>query len=173
LRTIDDPLQHATQVREVIRTLDPNLAVSNIKTLDTLVDESVAGRRFYTLLLGAFAAVALLLAGVGIFGVISIMVAQRRSEIGVRMALGAAPGSVLRLIVGGALKLAGVGVVIGLVAALAATRLLSSLLFEVGSTDPVTFAGTAVMLLAVAGIAAALPARSAASVDPNVALRVE
>jgi putative ABC transport system permease protein len=171
IRAAGDPLLLTNRVRNTVRELDRNLALANLKTLETVLDESVAGRRSLTLLLGSFAAVALLLAAVGIFGVISVMVAQRRSEIGVRMALGAAPGSVLTLIVGDAVKLAAAGALIGLIAAAIASRYLQSLLFEIEATDPLTFAATALSAILVSAAAAALPARSAARVDPNVALR--
>jgi putative ABC transport system permease protein len=117
--------------------------------------------------------VALLLAAVGIFGVMSYLVTQRTREIGVRMALGANPASVLRLVVGGALGLAGVGVAVGVLAALLGSRLLSGLLFGVGSLDPVTYVGAAAVLLAVAALASYLPARAATRVDPNTALRFD
>jgi putative ABC transport system permease protein len=142
-----------------------------MRTLESVVDASVAPRKYYTLLIGVFAAVAMLLAAIGIFGVISVMVSQRRSEIGVRVALGAAPDSILRLVMGNAFRLIGLGLVIGLASAFALTRVVESLLFKVAPTDPLTFIGSSVVLL-VAGLAAsALPAWSAARVDPLVALR--
>jgi putative ABC transport system permease protein len=125
------------------------------------------------LLLSIFAGVALALAAIGIFGVISYGVAQRTREIGVRVALGADPASVLRIVVGGALGLAGLGVGIGLLGALAGTRVLSGLLFGVTATDPATYAGVAVLLLGVAALASWLPARAATRVDPAIALRAE
>jgi putative ABC transport system permease protein len=136
-----------------------------------VVNESLAPRKYYTLLLGVFAAVALLLAAIGIFGVISIMVSQRRSEIGVRVALGAAPDSILRMVIGNAFRLIGLGLVIGLVSAFALTRVVESLLYNVARTDALTFIGSSIVLLLAGLAASALPAWSAARVDPLVALR--
>ncbi|CAN5880254.1 ABC transporter permease [soil metagenome] len=173
VRTAGDPLALAGVLRSQVRELDPNLPLSNLRTLDQLVAQSVAQPRFYMLLLTVFAAVALALAAIGIFGVMSYSVAQRTREIGIRVALGAEPQRVLQLVVGRALRLALLGVAVGLLGALALTRLLESLLFGVSTTDPLTFVAVAVLLAAVALLASYLPARRASGVDPIVALRAE
>ena len=138
-----------------------------------MLDETVAPRRFSTILLGAFALLALILAAVGIYGVMSYVVSLRINEIGIRMALGAQPRDIWRLIVGSGARLALAGIAIGLAGALALTRLLSSLLFEVRATDPVTFAAVALLLAAVALLACYVPARRAMRADPMFALRYE
>jgi putative ABC transport system permease protein len=167
------PLSLANAIRREVKALDPNLPVTDLQTVEQRVSESISQPRFYTLLLTIFAGVALVLAAIGIFGVVSYGVSQRTREIGVRMALGALPGAILRRTVAGALLLGGAGVVLGLLAALAGTSLLDSLLFGVGSTDPLTFVSVAAILLGVAMIASYLPARRATRVDPMVALRAE
>jgi putative ABC transport system permease protein len=141
--------------------------------MEDILAESIARQRFSMLLLGVFAGVALLLAAVGIYGVMSYSVAQRTHEIGIRMALGAETGAVLKLAVGYGLKLVIGGVLIGLVAAFALTRLMSSLLFGVTATDPATFALISLLLIVVAAIASYVPARRATKVNPIVALRYE
>ncbi|HEX8272227.1 MAG TPA: ABC transporter permease [Longimicrobiaceae bacterium] len=173
VRTAVAPLSVAGAVRREVRALDPNLPLGDLQPLEQLTADSVSQPRFYMLMLCIFAGVALALAAIGIFGVISYSVAQRTREIGVRVALGADPASVLRIVVGGALGLAALGVGIGLLGALAGTRVLSGLLFGVAATDPATYAGVAVVLLAVAGLASWLPARAATRVDPAIALRAE
>ena len=160
-----------TTVRSVVRSLDKNAPVYGVRTVDELLDRSVATPRFNTLLLGLFAAVALILTTVGLYGVISCSVSENTQQIGIRVALGAQRSDVLKLIVGQGVTLTIAGVVIGLFAAYGLTRLMSSLLFGVGSTDPWTFTGVAVLLLCVAAIACYLPARRAMNVDPMVALR--
>jgi predicted permease len=154
-----------------VRSIDPDQSVSNVTPLTGYLSDSVADRRFTTLLLGFFAALALLLASVGIYGVVAYGVAERRREIGIRTALGARPADVLALVVKGALRLAAVGMLVGGVAALGLSRFLSSLLFGVAPSDPATFGGVAVLLSAVVLAACVIPARSALRVDPNTALR--
>jgi predicted permease len=173
LRTSVPPLSLATAVRGAVHQLDPDLPVARIETLMQIVSASIAEPRFYTTLLTAFASTALLLAALGLFGVISVGVSQRTREIGVRMALGARSGDVLRLVLREAATLAVVGVVIGLGAALALSRTLSSLLFNLSPRDPVAFAVAPLVLLLTAVVAALLPARRAAHVDPIEALRSE
>jgi putative ABC transport system permease protein len=168
----DPKLLAQTIVRE-IHALDPNIAISDIRTMDEYVSSSVAAPRFNTILLGCFAGLALVLAAVGIFGVISYSVAQRTQELGIRRALGADSWSVVRLVLVQGLGLAGFGLVVGLAGALAVTRLLNSLLFGIAATDPMTFSVVAAILIAVALLASYIPARRAAKVDPIVALRYE
>ena len=141
--------------------------------LATVVSESVAQRRFSMLLLALFAGVALFLAAVGLYGVVSYTVSQRTREIGLRLAIGASPGDVLKMVVGGGMKLAAVGVVIGLAGALALTSLIAKLLFDVTPFDPASYGATALLLLAVAALACYVPARRAMRVDPIVALQQE
>jgi putative ABC transport system permease protein len=160
-------------IRKVVQAMDKDQPISNIHTLDELLDKSVSPRRFTLLSLGIFASVALALAAVGIYGVMSYLVAQRTHEIGVRIALGAQPRDVLRMVVGRGLRLVLIGLGAGLVGALALTRLLRNLLFGVSATDPLTFAIIAVLLLMVALSACWVPARRATKVDPLVALKHE
>ncbi|MBX6365326.1 MAG: ABC transporter permease [Gemmatimonadetes bacterium] len=170
------PMARLTEeVRRAVAELDPSVAVANIAPLSDVVarSESVARRSFTLLLLGLAAGMALLLSAVGIYGVVAYLVAQRRAEIGVRMALGADVGRIGRLVVLQSARLAAAGIVIGLVGALAATRLLSSLLFDVRPTDPVTLGAATLALLGVALLASYVPARRAARVDPVQALRAE
>ena len=173
MRTKTDPQSVAEGVKQRIWSLEKDQPVTNVKTMDQLVAESDAAPRSQTFLLGAFGALGLLLAVVGIYGVISYSVSQRTHEIGIRMALGAEPRQVLRLILMQGLKLALTGVAIGVVASLVLTRLMASLLFGVSATDPVTFAGVAIVLTIVALAACYVPARRAMRVDPMVALRYE
>ncbi len=173
IRTASEPLSLASAVRQELLALDKDQPVMEIKTLERFISESSSRRRFSTVLLGVFAALALLMSSVGIYGVISYSVAQRTHEIGVRVALGAQRRDVLKLVVGQGLLLASVGVAVGLVAALALTRFMSSLLYGVRSTDPLTFGFISVVLTGVALLASYLPARRAMKVDPMVALRYE
>jgi putative ABC transport system permease protein len=160
-------------IRRKVHELDGELALANVRTMDDWVSNSAAQPRLNTVLLAVFAAVALLIASIGIYGVLAYSVSQRTGEIGVRMALGATPRAVLRLIVGEGMKVALLGIGVGLVAALAMGRVLSSLVFGVPVRDPLTYSGVAVILAAVALAASILPALRAARVDPIVALRHE
>src|SRR5580700_6061377 len=171
IRTSSDPVALAQAATQEIHKIDPNLPVIHVTTLDGLLSETVAPRRFSTILLGAFALLALVLAAVGIYGVMSYIVSLRINEIGVRMALGAQPRDIWRLIVGSGARLALAGIAIGLTGALALTRLLSSLLFEVRASDPATFAAVIAGLGAVSLLACYIPARRATKVDPISALR--
>ncbi len=173
IRVTGEPTGLIAAVRGVVAEVEPNQSLHNVMTMEQRLADTTTSRRLNTALLGSFAAVALLLAAVGIYGVMSYAVTQRRREIGVRMALGAQKSDVLGLLVGGGLRLALAGVVIGLVGALALTRYLSNLLYSVKATDPLTFLGVAVALTGVALLACWLPARRAARVDPMVALRHE
>jgi putative ABC transport system permease protein len=173
IRTAADPAVMATAVTGTIHKMDPNLPVTQIMTMDNLLSDSVSPRRFASALIGIFAVFALLLAAVGIYGVMSYVVRQRTHEIGIRLALGAEPKDVRTLVIGRGAKLAAMGVAIGLVGAFALTRLLSSLLFEVKARDPLTFAGVTLLLIAVVLLACYVPARRATRVDPMIALRHE
>ncbi|CAN5347645.1 ABC transporter permease [soil metagenome] len=173
IRTATDPATLAAAVRQEVWAVNPNQPVANVSTMNELLANSAARTRFNTLLLSLFALTALTLASVGIFGVMSYTVTQRTREIGVRMALGAQRSDVLRLVIRQGMILAGLGIVIGLAAALALTRLMTSLLYGVSATDPATFTGIALLLAGVALVACYIPARRATKVDPMVALRYE
>ncbi|HKQ74359.1 MAG TPA: ABC transporter permease [Blastocatellia bacterium] len=173
VRTAGDPLAIVGAVRNEVRSLDRELAVDRVKTFDQYMAESVAQPRFNTLLLALFAGAALILTMIGLYGVMTYSVARRTREIGVRVALGAQTGDVLRLIVGQGMKLTLLGVVIGLVASLWLTRLMKSMLYGVSPTDPLTFAGIALFLALVGALACWAPARRAAKVDPIVAIRCD
>ena len=171
VRTANDPLASAAALRDIIRERDPALAVFGVEPLERTVSRSVAERRFAMLLIGLFAATALTLGAIGVHGVLSFEVSRRAREIGIRMALGAERGAVLRLILGQALALTALAIVIGGAGAVALTRALSTLLFGVSAHDPATFAAAAATLTLVALAASAIPAWRAATVDPAVALR--
>jgi putative ABC transport system permease protein len=173
IRGTQDPTRLASAVRSEVQALDPNLPVSNIKPVRQMIDERISPKRLMTYILGVFALIALLLASVGIYGVMSYAVTQRTREIGVRMALGAQAVDVLKLVIKNGMTMALVGVAIGLAGAYALTRLLANLLFKVAPTDLVTFAAVSVSLMVVALIACYVPARRATKVDPLVALRYE
>ncbi|MFN7944435.1 MAG: ABC transporter permease [Blastocatellia bacterium] len=173
LRTAGDPLSLASALRAQVLALDRNLAVSNLQTMEQITSESIAAPRFTLLLIGLFAVLALLLAAAGIYGVMSYAVTQRTHEVGIRLALGAQSGDVLKMVISQGLKLVIGGVLIGLAGALALTKLMKSLLFSVSASDPLTFATVALMLIAVALLACWIPARRATKVDPMIALRCE
>ena len=173
LRTATDPLSYAQTARRVVRELDPDLAIIGIRSLPEMVGLSVARPRFTMLLLCVFAVVAFALAAVGVYGIMSYAVKRRTREIGIRMALGARPTDVVRLVVGQGMRLAMTGVVVGVVGAALATRLLTRLLYGVSPTDPATFAAIPVLLAGVAFIASWIPAQRAVRTDPTLALREE
>ncbi|HEX7052180.1 MAG TPA: ABC transporter permease [Longimicrobiales bacterium] len=173
VRTAGDPMTVVGALRDAVRGLDPDLAVDDVQTMDQVFAASVAPRRFGSLLLGTFAGIAVVLAAIGIYGILSFGVTQRTREIGIRMALGARREDVLRMVVREAAVIALVGTVAGLAGALVVSRLLKSLLYQVSATDPVTFGGVVLLLIAVAVAASLAPARRAASVDPATTLRAE
>ena len=160
-------------IRDAIHRVDKDQVVDNMKTLEQLKVESVAGERFRSILMGIFAAVALILAAIGLYGVISYSVVQRTREIGIRTALGANPGDIRALVLRGAMTLTAIGLVLGIAGALGLARFLSSMLFDTGQYDPVTLIGVAALLALVALLACLIPARRAMRVDPIVALRYE
>jgi len=168
-----DPASLTSAVIGQIHSLDPDLAVAHIRTMAQVISSSVAGPRFNTLLLGVFAGVALFLAAIGIYGVMAYAITQQTHEIGIRLALGAQPRNVLQLVLRRGVRLAGVGATFGVAAALALTRLIAGLLYDVSATDPFTFSCVVILLLAIALLACYVPARRAMRVDPMVALRYE
>jgi putative ABC transport system permease protein len=173
VRTEGNPSSLASTVREVVRELDPSVPIYAMQPMSDLVADALVRPRFLSMLLAAFSAIALLLAAVGIYGMMSYSVAQRTQEIGIRMALGAQKPDVIRLVLGQGLMLLGAGTIIGLVGAFALTRFIASLLYEVTPTDLLTYAAVVGLLGAVALLASYIPARRAAKVDPMVALRYE
>ena len=173
VRTTGDPVQFSASARQALRDIDPTLPAYALAPLSTVVTESVAQRRFSMLLLAVFALVALFLAAVGLYGVVAYAVSQRTQEIGLRMAIGAQRGDVLRLVLGGGMKLATIGVVLGIVGALALSRYMATMLFGVTRFDATSYAVTAAVLLAISALACYVPARRAMRVDPLVALRTE
>ena len=173
LRTAGDPMAVLGYARETVRALDPTIPLADIRTLDAVASDALSQPRFTTQLLALFAALALTLAAIGIYGVISLLVARRRQEIGIRMALGARPRSILSMVMRRGMLLAGVGVLVGVAAALVLTRLLTSLLYGVTPFDLATFALVPTLLALVALAACSIPALRAAAVNPIVALREE
>jgi putative ABC transport system permease protein len=173
VRSKSDPTGLAEALRQQVLGVDPNQPVYNVKTMENVIDDSMSASRMNTMLLSIFAGLAMILAMIGIYSVMSYTVTQNTREIGIRMALGAQARDVLKLIVGQGLVLTLIGVVVGVAAAFGLTRLMSSLLYGVTTTDPLTFVIVSVILVAVAVISCYLPARRATKVDPMVALRYE
>ena len=171
VRAAGDPSQIARAVRAAVAEIDPQLLVTEMQSMGSVIQKAQANTRFTLMLIGVFAAAAALLVSVGLYGVLSTIVRQRTAEIGVRMALGASPDSILRLMVGYGLRLSALGIFAGLIAALVLTRGMKTLLVGVRATDPVTFAAMAVVFCAIAAASLWLPARRAAALDPTVALR--
>jgi putative ABC transport system permease protein len=173
LRTTSDPASLIPPVRRVIHEVNPDIAISDVQPMDEVITDALWQRRLWGVLLALFAGVALLLAAVGLYGVMSYLVTQRTREMGVRVALGARPLDVHRLIVGQGLKLLALGVALGLLGAFALSRLMTSLLFGVSAYDVPTFGGVSLLLAVVALVACFIPARRAAQVEPIIALRSE
>jgi putative ABC transport system permease protein len=173
VRTAKSPERFAVEVREAIGRIDSRLVLTEVQPMTALVERSEAGTRFSLMLIAVFAAIAAVLAAVGLYGVLASVVRQRTAEIGVRMALGAEPGLVFRSMIGYGLRLSAAGVGAGLVASLALTRVMNSMLVGIKATDPLTFAAAVAMFLVIAAIACGVPARRAAALDPNEALRQE
>jgi putative ABC transport system permease protein len=171
--SVSNPNALTNSLRKELAAMDATIPLTSVRVFDEYISRSLARARFNTLLLSIFAGTALLLTAIGIYGVMAYSVSQRTNEIGIRIALGAGKNSIFRLIVGQAMTLVGISLVVGLAGAFAATRLLNSLLFGVGASDPVTFVAIVLLVSAVAFIAAWLPARRATRVDPIVALRAE
>jgi len=172
-RTDGAPLSFVAAVRSQVQAIDKDQPISNVRTMEERLASTVSQRRFNLILLAIFACLALSLAAIGIYGVMSYLVAQRTHEIGVRMALGAQTGDVLRLVIRQGMALTLAGVLIGLITAFGLTRMLRNLLFDLSATDPLTFVGVAALLALVALLACYIPARRATKVDPLVALRCD
>ena len=171
VRTSGEPAGVTKSIAAIIRSVDPDLPMAEVKTMDQMVDQALGGDRFGALLFGTFAAMALVLAAVGIYGVMSFAVAQRTHEIGLRMALGATGRQVLKLVIAEGLQTAVIGTAVGLVGAYFAGRLMQALLFGVTALDYPALSAVAVILLSAALLASYIPARRASGVDPLVALR--
>ena len=173
IRTAGDPSKYGSDVRAAVKAVDSHVLITEMQPVETLLERAQAGTRFSLLLIGVFAVIAALLAGVGLYGVLSTVVRQRTAEIGVRMTLGAGPSQIFKLVVGQGLRLTAIGVAAGLIAAFALTRAMTTMLVGVKATDPATFATMAVVFLLIAAAASWLPAWRAASLDPTTALREE
>jgi ABC-type antimicrobial peptide transport system permease subunit len=173
VRTVGNPTGVMPAARAVIRELDPNLPVRNVRTMDDVLATAVAPARWSSTLLGVFAGVALVIAVLGVFGVLSFVVTQRTREIGIRIALGATPGNVRRMVVVRGLGLSALGLALGIAGAGWLTRFMESLLYGVTATDPLTYAAVAGLLVVTSVLASYLPARRATRVDPILALRAE
>ena len=173
MRAAQNPVALTAPIREQVRRLSPELALNDLRAMDEIRSRSIASPRFYLIALGIFAGIGLMLAVVGVYGVIAYTVAQSRADIGIRMAIGARATDVVRMFVDEGLVLTGVGLVLGAVGAFVLTRLMSGLLFGVTPTDAPTFVGVALLMGVVALVACYLPARRAANVDPLLALRRE
>ncbi len=171
VRTAGNPARYAEEVRKEIAKINPHLLIARMQPMEAWVEQARAGTRFSLLLIGLFAVIAALLAGVGLYGVLSTVVRQRTGEIGVRMALGAPPANIFNLVVGSGLRLSAVGIAIGIAAALALTRMMMSMLVDVKAADPLTFCTMIVLFFVIAAVASWLPARRAARLDPTEALR--
>jgi putative ABC transport system permease protein len=170
LRTSTDPAKYGNDVRAALKALDPHLLITDMLPMEAVVEKAQAGTRFSLLLIGSFAVIAALLAGIGLYGVLATVVRQRSAEIGIRMALGAQPGNIFQLVVGQGLRLTAIGVVVGLFAAFAVTREMASMLVGIKATDPLTFVAMAVVFFLIAATSSWLPARRAAGLDPTAAL---
>jgi putative ABC transport system permease protein len=173
VRTSADPGGLAGPVRDAIKKIDPHMLTTEMQPMSVLVEKAQSGTRFSLLLIGVFAVVAALLAGVGLYGVLSTVVRERTAEIGVRMTIGALPADIFQLMVGYVARLTTIGIAVGLLAAFVLTRAMTSMLVGVKTTDPVTYAGMVGLFFVIAGLASWLPARRAAGLDPTDALREE
>ena len=173
LRTAADPSRYANQARRAVQSIDPDQPIANVRTMDELIAQSVGQRRLSMLLLSVFSGIALVLASIGIYGLMSYSVAQRSRELGVRIALGAARADVLRLVLRQGMRLALMGIAVGVGTAFALTRVIASQLYGVKATDPATFGAVAVLLAVTALAANLIPALRATRVDPAVVLRDE
>jgi putative ABC transport system permease protein len=173
IRTDGDSAKYGSDVRAAVNAVDSHLLITEMLPMETLLERAQAGTRFSLSLIGAFAVIAALLAGVGLYGVLATVVRQRTAEIGVRMTLGAGPRQIFKLVVGQGLRLTGIGVAAGLLAAFALTRAMTTMLVGVKATDPATFVTMAIVFFLIAAVASWLPAWRAASLDPTAALREE
>jgi predicted permease len=173
VRTTGDPTRLAPAVRAAVAEVDPRLPVADLRPMQALVDQAMGPTRFALVLIGVFAAIAAILAAVGLYGVLSTTVRQRTAEIGVRMAFGAPHRSIFALLIGEGLKLSAAGVALGMIAAFLLTRVMTSMLVGVGATDPMTFGAIVVVFFAIAVVASWIPARRAAGLQPTIALREE
>ena len=173
LRTSTDPSKYANDVRTSLKTFDSHLLITDMQPMDVVIEKAQAATRFSLLLIGSFAVIAALLAGVGLYGVLATVVRQRTAEIGIRMALGAQSSNIFQLVVGQGLRLAGIGIAVGLIAAFAFTRWMTTMVVGIKTTDPATFVTMAVVFFLIAATASWLPALRASSLDPIVALRDE